>query len=103
MKFEEMQLLVKDIIGREVLIEEDYNLKYMTEEEKADYESLDKQFAKIEKELQLSLDSKGIKLLDELVDLMWQIELKRHCYYFERGVKCGFTTLSYLKKYEEVY
>lgn len=103
MNFEKMQLLIKDIISRELMIEEEYNLKCMTEEEKSEYGKLDKQFSEIEKKLQLSLNNDEIKLLDELVDLMWQIDFKRQCYYFERGVRCGFTTLSYLKKYEEIY
>ena len=99
MNFEKLQEMIKDIIDREMEIEFEYDFAHMTEEQDSKNKEYMNKVDKIQKYLEKKLDNEGQELLRDLIDTLYLQATTEGGYYFERGVRCGLTTLSYLKKY----
>jgi len=99
MNFEQSQNMVRDIIDREVSIEHEYDFKYMREEDLKKLNAEKTTSESLYKELLKKLDSEGQKLLRLLINSKDMELFYAEEYYFERGVRCGLTTLSFINKY----
>lgn len=99
MIFEKEQELVCEIIERELLNELEYDLKFMEKGKRDKYGDSLCEVETIYKKLTGKLDDEGRKMLLDLVDLKDYLLIQEVHYFFERGVRCGLTTLKYLDKY----
>ena len=98
-KFGKMQKLVSEIIERELLIEFEQNFKYMEDEQAKQFNDITNKVKSLYDDLYNRLDDEGKKLLLEYDDLKEKSAIMGVEYYFERGVRCGLSSLNYLKKY----
>lgn len=94
-----MQKLVSEIIERELLIEFEQNFKYMEDEQAKQFNDITNKVNNVYENLYNKLDDEGKKLLLEYDDLKEKSAIMGVNYYFERGVRCGLSSLNYLKKY----
>lgn len=99
MNLEQSHKMVKDIISREALVEYEYDFKYMAKKELENLTKVQEKAQILFDELLGILDDKGQKALKELFDLKGLENFYESEYYFERGARCGLTTLSYIKEY----
>ena len=99
MNFDKLQEMIKDIIDREVQIESEYEFKYMSEEEAGEHQSYTDESVELIGKLKSKLDEEGQRVLLRLIDILDSRAVQESDYYFERGVKCGLTSLNYLSKY----
>lgn len=99
MNLEQSHEMVKDIINREVLVEHEREFKDMRKEEAEVLKKVQDKSQMIYDKLLEKLDEEGQKELRELVDSKEWENFYESEYYFERGVRCGLTTLSYIKNY----
>ena len=98
-EFNKMQKLVSEIIERELLIEFEQNFKYMENEQAEKFNDITNKAKNLYDDLYNRLDDEEKKLLMEYDDLREQSAIRQVDYYFERGVRCGLSSLNYLKKY----
>ncbi len=98
-EFNKMQKLVSEIIEREILIEFEQNFKYMGDEQAKQFNDITNNAKSLYDDLYNKLDDEGKKLLLKYDDLKEKSALRQVDYYFERGVRCGLSSLNYLKKY----
>lgn len=99
MNFEQSQNMVRDIIDREISIEHEYDFKYMREDDAKKHNEEKEQGRILFEKLLEKLDTDDQKLLKELIDKKDSECFYVQEYYFERGVRCGLTTLNYIKNY----
>ena len=99
MNFDKLQEMIKDIIDREVQIENEYNFKYMSEEEVGERQSYTDESVELIGKLKSKLDEEGQRVLLRLMDILNLRAVQESDYYFDRGVRCGLTSLNYLSKY----
>ena len=103
MDFNKLQEMIKEIILREVMIERDHDFNYMSEEEAEEHQSYTEESIELMNELKSKLDKEGQRVLSRLMDILDSRAVQESDYYFERGVKCGLTSLSYLGKYCNIF
>lgn len=96
---DKMQKLVSEIIEREILVELEQGFKYMEDEQEKQFNDITNKLNNLYENLYSNLDDEGKKILMEYNDLKEQSAIRQVDYYFERGVRCGLTSLNYLKKY----
>ena len=94
-----IQKLVSEIIERELLIEFEQNFKYMENEQAEKFNDITNKANNLYDDLYNRLDDEEKKLLMEYDDLKEESAIRQVDYYFERGVRCGLSSLDYLKKY----
>lgn len=103
MDFNKLQEMIKDIILREAMIEYDHDFKYMSEEETGEHQSYIDESVELIGKLKSKLDEEGQRALLRLMDILDLRAVQESDYYFERGVRCGLTSLNYLSKYCEFF
>ncbi|MDU7066716.1 MAG: hypothetical protein E6343_01850 [Clostridium perfringens] len=103
MDFNKLQEMIKDIIDREVQIEYDHDFKYMSEEEAGEHQSYTEESVELISKLKSKLDEEGQRALLRLMNILDSRAAQESDYYFDRGVRCGLTSLSYLSKYCNIF
>lgn len=103
MNFDKLQEMIKDIIGRELQIESEYEFKYMSEKEASEHQSYTDESVELTGKLKSKLDEEGQRVLLRLIDILDSRAVQESDYYFDRGVRCGLTSLNYLSKYCEFF
>lgn len=103
MEFKKEQELISDIIDRELYVEFEKYFEHMEEKEMESYQKKVDTVIGLTEILKSKLNKEDIKLLINLVDTCSAIGLQESRYFFERGVRCGLTTLNYLKKYYDYF
>ena len=98
-EFNKMQKLLSEIIERELLIEFEQDFKYMEDEKVEQFNDMTNKVNNLYENLYSKLDDEGKELLLKYDDLKEKSVIRQVEYYFERGVRCGFSSLSYLKEY----
>lgn len=99
MNFDKLQEMIKDIIDREVMIEHEHDFNYMSDKEAEEHKSYINESTELMNILKTKLDEEGQKVLLRFMDILDSRTVQEIDYYFERGVKCGLTSLNYLSKY----
>lgn len=103
MDFNKLQEMIKDIILREAMIEYDHDFKHMSEEETGEHQSYIDESVELIGKLKSKLDEEGQRVLLRLMDILHSRAVQESDYYFDRGVRCGLTSLNYLSKYCEFF
>ncbi|MDU6993143.1 DUF6809 family protein [Clostridium sp.] len=102
-EFNKMQKLLSEIIEREMLIEFERDFEYMEEEQAKEHNEITDRLMKLYEILDCKLDEEEMTLFKEFIDLKDKATLMEVGYYFERGVRCGLSSLSYLKEYFHIF
>ncbi|WP_283706386.1 DUF6809 family protein [Clostridium perfringens] len=102
-EFEKMQKLLSEIIEREMSVELEYDFKYMGKEESNKQGNISDRVINLYDKLNCILSEEDKELLREFVDLTDELKIMEIKYYFERGVRSGLSSLSYLKEYFHIF
>ncbi|EDT70030.1 hypothetical protein CJD_A0012 [Clostridium perfringens D str. JGS1721] len=102
-EFNKMQKLLSEIIEREMKVEFEYDFKFMEEEQAKEHNEITNRLMQLYEMLDCKLDEEEMELFKEFIDLRDKSMLMEIWYYFERGVRSGLSSLSYLKEYFHVF
>lgn len=102
-EFNKMQKLLSEIIEREMMVEIERDFKFMEEEKAKEHNAIIGKIMELHDMLYCKLDEEEKKLFREFIDLRDRSMVMEIDYFFERGVRSGLSSLSYLKEYFHVF